>query len=161
VITGLGTSYARFVVSGIAPATTVYANLVVSVNNGGNANNLYFDDALLVRNPFLVLADTIIPAFMEPIEAEVHRAGDETEAYDLTPLTRRRAVKREWACRTPWLDTATALEVLTVLEGTPPTAATGALTGGISVIVKRTGERVSTFAGGVRMKAYDFTVREV
>jgi hypothetical protein len=110
---------------------------------------------------FLTLAGNNIPVFMEPVEAEVHRFGDETEAYDGTALTRRRAFKREWRCRTPWLDASTAAAVLGVLEGTPPTAATGDLTGSINVLVKRTGERVSTVAGGVRMKAFDFTIREI
>lgn len=110
--------------------------------------------------PLLALGGTTIPVRIPPVEAEVLHAGDETEAYDLTPLTRRRATKRRWQIGTVWMSTADAATIEAILEGTQPVAATGDLTGSINVVTTLERDFTRTAAGGVRMKAFEFIMQE-
>lgn len=110
--------------------------------------------------PMLALNGTTIPLAYAPLEAEVRRFGDEAEAWDGTLLTRRRTKKREWVARTKYLPAADAATLLTVLEATPPHAATGDLAGSISVIVTVVKEISTTLAGLARFRAFEIRIRE-
>ena len=111
--------------------------------------------------PFHALNGVTIPVRIDPVDAEVDTFGDEANAHDGTPLTRTRAQKRTWPINTKWMEAAQAATVRAQIVATPPAAATGDLTGAISVVAKLTGERTSTKAGGVRIFAYSYTVTEV
>lgn len=110
--------------------------------------------------PMLTLGGVTVPVRIDPVEGEVMHAGDETEAYDLTPLTRRRATKRRWQVSTIWLAVATADTLEAVLEGTQPVAATGDLTGSINVVTTLQRDVMRTASGGVRMRLLEFVMQE-
>lgn len=110
---------------------------------------------------FLALNAVTIPVRILPVDAEVEQFGDEASAHDGTPLARIRSRKRTWEMETPWLTSAQATIVRAQLVSTAPAAATGDLTGAVSVIPRLLSERTGTFAGSERRVSYVFQLLEV
>ena len=83
----------------------------------------------------LVIASQTIPvAVGEPVgpRIEIGRRG---RSFDGSARSTVRARKGEWSVVTAYMTTASADTIVTALEGTPPLAATGDLTGSINVLV--------------------------
>lgn len=108
--------------------------------------------------PFLALDGTTIPCAIDDAEGEVQEFGDRDYAHDGTLQTRLRARKDRWPLITPWLTSASASTVLAALTAQEPTAATGDLTGSVSVYVEMRGKHVKTVDDGERRIRYAFTV---
>ncbi len=105
---------------------------------------------------FLIIAGETIPVPPgQPRETrfEVGRRG---RAFDGSARSTVRARKGEWQVTTAAMTTAAADTMETALEGTPPLAASGDLTGSINVLVGNI-ERLSAGIGFVRL---NFLVQE-
>ncbi len=84
---------------------------------------------------FLIIASQTIPVpVLEPVAPRVE-IGHRGRSFDGSARSTVRARKGEWSIVTAYMTTAAADTIVTALEGTPPLAATGDLTGAINVLV--------------------------
>ena len=84
---------------------------------------------------FLVIASNTIPVnVVGPVAPRVE-IGTRGTAFDGSARSTVRARKGRWSIVTVYMTTAAAATIVTALEGTPPLAATGDLTGAINVLV--------------------------
>ena len=84
---------------------------------------------------FLVIASQTIPVEVGgPVGPRVE-IGQRGRAFDGSARSSVRARKGEWPIVTAYMTSASADTIVTALEGTPPLAASGDLTGSIDVLV--------------------------
>ena len=84
---------------------------------------------------FLVIASQMIPVEVGgPVGPRIE-IGQRGRAFDGSARSSVRAHKGEWPISTAYMTTAAADTMVTALEGTPPLAASGDLTGSINVLV--------------------------
>ena len=84
---------------------------------------------------FLVIAGQTIPVEVAgPVGPRVE-IGQRGRAFDGSARSSVRARKGEWSITTVIMTTAEANTIVSALEGTPPLAASGDLTGSINVLV--------------------------
>ena len=84
---------------------------------------------------FLVIASQMIPVEVGgPVGPRIE-IGQRGRAFDGSARSSVRARKGEWPISTAYMTTAAADTMVTALEGTPPLAASGDLTGSINVLV--------------------------
>ena len=105
---------------------------------------------------FLVIASQTIPVEVGgPVgpRVEIGRRG---RAFDGSARSSVRARKGEWSIVTVYMTAAAASTIVTALEGTPPLAASGDLTGSIDVLVGQI-QRDHQAVGKVRLS---FLVQE-
>ena len=85
--------------------------------------------------PFLVVAGETIPVEVSgPVGPRVE-IGRHGRAFDGSARSTVRARKGEWPIVTAYMTSTSADTIVTALEGTPPLAASGDLTGAINVLV--------------------------
>ena len=84
---------------------------------------------------FLVIASNTIPVAVGGPVAPRVEIGARGRSFDGSARSTVRARKGRWAIVTAYMTTAAANTIVTALEGTPPLAATGDLTGAINVLV--------------------------
>ena len=84
---------------------------------------------------FLVIAGQTIPVEIVGPDAPRTEIGRRGRSFDGSARSTVRARKGEWPIVTAYMTTAAADTIVTALEGTPPLAATGDLTGAINVLV--------------------------
>ena len=99
----------------------------------GRVGPVHLDAKALMA--FLVIASQTIPVEVGgPVGPRVE-IGQRGRAFDGSARSSVRARKGEWSIVTVFMTTAAANTVVTALEGTPPLAASGDLTGSIDVLV--------------------------
>ena len=84
---------------------------------------------------FLVIAGQTIPVEVKGPVAPREEIGRRGRAFDGSARSTVRARKGNWPIVTPFMTTAEANTIVSALEGTPPLAASGDLTGLIDVLV--------------------------
>lgn len=84
---------------------------------------------------FLVIAGVTIPVEVVGPDAPRVEIGHRGRAFDGSARSTVRARKGEWPIVTAYMTPAKADTIVTAIEGTPPLAASGDLTGFIDVLV--------------------------
>ncbi len=97
---------------------------------------------------FLIIAGETIPVLMQEPTSSRSEVGRRGRAFDGSARSTVRARKEEWPIVTKYIPRATADTIVSALEGTPPLAATGDLTGAINVLVGGIRKRHKKFAAG-------------
>lgn len=97
---------------------------------------------------FLTLGGVTIPVLIDEPEGVRVEIGARERAFDGGPRSSVRSRKWEWPIVTRIVPEATGATILAALEGSPPIAATGDLTGSIDVIVGDVRQRWSKKADG-------------
>ena len=105
---------------------------------------------------FLVIASQTIPVVVSGPVAPRVEIGQRGRSFDGSARSTVRARKGEWPIVTAYMTTAAADTIVTALEGTPPLAASGDLTGFIDVLVGNI-QREHRGVGKVRLS---FVVQE-
>lgn len=109
---------------------------------------------------FLALDGTTIPAALGESTGEDEPVGKVERAFDGTARSSVRTYKDQWSVVTRWLTTSEDTTVMAALKGTPPLAATGDLTGSVSVVLAGPISRdFKKFADGERVRI-TFTIME-
>lgn len=85
--------------------------------------------------PFLVVASQTIPVAVGTSSRARTEIGKVERAFDGTARSSVRARKNDWPITTTWGAAATIDTIRAALEGTPPLAASGDLTGSVNVVI--------------------------
>ncbi|GMV07360.1 MAG: hypothetical protein AMXMBFR53_36350 [Gemmatimonadota bacterium] len=108
---------------------------------------------------FLTLGGVTVPVLIEGPDSEAVEVGAVEASFDGTPRSSVRAYKDRWEISTKWMTVAAADTLEAALKGTPPVAATGTLTGTISVLITGIRRTDRKFAGG-EYRRLTFTMLE-
>lgn len=102
--------------------------------------------------PFLALGGTTMPVALEEFRSSREEVGRVTRAFDGTPRSSVRSRDDTWEVPLQWVPVATGATLLTAIEGTPPLAATGDLTGSVNVVTANVQKTYMKFADGEYVK---------
>lgn len=91
--------------------------------------------------PFLVIASQTIPVTLNAARRKDVEVGEVRRAFSGAPRSSVRAYVREWeGVETRWISRAQADTFRSALEGAPPLAASGDLTGSVNVYIRNVQE---------------------
>lgn len=102
--------------------------------------------------PFLALGGTTMPVDLAEFQSSREEVGRVTRAFDGTPRSSVRSRDDTWDIPLQWVTAASGATLLTAIEGTPPLAATGDLTGSVSVLATNVQKTYRKFADGEYVK---------
>ncbi len=108
---------------------------------------------------FLIIAGQTIPVLMQEPTSSRGEVGRRGRAFDGSARSTVRARKEDWPIVTKYVLRATADTMVSALEGSPPLAASGDLTGSINVLVGGIRKRHRKFATGEHVQL-SFLVQE-
>lgn len=111
--------------------------------------------------PFLALGGTTVQVALNANSGDAAPVGKVERSFDGTARSSVRSYKDSWSLTTRWLTDTEGDTLEGILEGAPPLAATGDLTGPVSVVVDGPIAReYAKFADGERRRL-TFTLLEV
>jgi hypothetical protein len=109
--------------------------------------------------PYLALDGVTVPVPVDQPNSEAVEVGTVEASFDGTPRSSVRAYKDRWEIPTQWMASADAATLEAVLVSVPPVAATGTLTGSLSVVLTNVRRQHRKFADGERIR-FDFVMLE-